>query len=375
MRHACRAHCRKPCNARSKISTSAAPKPRCASGRPPTRTDRSPSVWQDHHAVPPLLCVDDESSNLATLRQLLRDDFALVFAKSGGEALDAVSRHAPKLILLDVELPDMDGYAVARALKQQPSSNAIPILFVTSRNSEHDERLGLEAGAADYVSKPYSPALLKARIGTQLKLAENARLAQQYREAIHLLGTAGRARTPTPARISGAWRCMRVSWPRRWAGRRSRRRLCRTLPVARRRQDRSARQHPAKARFAGRTRTLGGAPAPQAGHDLLRHGRGPVFQLAAEIALHHHECWDGSGYPQGLSGEAIPESARIVAVADVFDALCGRRAYKAPWTVEDALRKLDSMAGKQLEPRLVQHFHDALPQILQIKDAWDSPAA
>lgn len=90
----------------------------------------------------PLLCVDDESSNLATLRQLLRDDFALVFAKSGGEALDAVSRHAPKLILLDVELPDMDGYAVARALKQQPSSNAIPILFVTSRNSEHDERLG-----------------------------------------------------------------------------------------------------------------------------------------------------------------------------------------------------------------------------------------
>ncbi|KFA39546.1 chemotaxis protein CheY, partial [Xanthomonas vasicola pv. musacearum NCPPB 4384] len=139
----------------------------------------------------PLLCVDDESSNLATLRQLLRDDFALVFAKSGGEALDAVTRHTPKLILLDVELPDMDGYAVARALKQQPSSNAIPILFVTSRNSEHDERLGLEAGAADYVSKPYSPALLKARIATQLKLAENARLAQQYRDAIHLLGTAG----------------------------------------------------------------------------------------------------------------------------------------------------------------------------------------
>ncbi|RBC86539.1 two-component system response regulator, partial [Xanthomonas oryzae pv. oryzae] len=140
----------------------------------------------------PLLCVDDESSNLATLRQLLRDDFALVFAKSGGEALDAVTRHTPKLILLDVELPDMDGYAVARALKQQPSSNAIPILFVSSRNSEHDERLGLEAGAADYVSKPYSPTLLKARIATQLKLAENVRLAQQYRDAIHLLGTAGR---------------------------------------------------------------------------------------------------------------------------------------------------------------------------------------
>ncbi|CAD0322445.1 Sensor histidine kinase RcsC [Xanthomonas hortorum pv. pelargonii] len=139
----------------------------------------------------PLLCVDDESSNLATLRQLLRDDFPLVFAKSGGEALDAVSRHAPALILLDVELPDMDGYAVARTLKQQPSSTTIPILFVTSRSSEQDERAGLEAGAADYVSKPYSPALLKARIATQLKLAENVRLAQQYRDAIHLLGTAG----------------------------------------------------------------------------------------------------------------------------------------------------------------------------------------
>lgn len=86
-----------------------------------------------------------------------------MFAKSGGEALEAVLRHAPSLILLDVELPDMDGYAVARTLKQQPASIAIPILFVTSRSSEHDERTGLEAGAADYVSKPYPPALFKAR--------------------------------------------------------------------------------------------------------------------------------------------------------------------------------------------------------------------
>ncbi|MEA9608518.1 HD domain-containing phosphohydrolase [Xanthomonas campestris pv. plantaginis] len=320
----------------------------------------------------PLLCVDDESSNLATLRQLLRDDYPLVFAKSGGEALDAVARHAPALILLDVELPDMDGYAVARTLKQDPDSTAIPILFVTSRSTEHDERTGLEAGAADYVSRPYSAALLKARIATHLTLAENARLAQQYRDAIHLLGTAGQGQdADTGAHI---WRMAayarllaeKVGWP----------------PAQAQLLEDAAPLHDAgKIAVPGsilhKPDTLDEHERevvrqhPQVGHDLLRHGRGPLFQLAADIALHHHECWDGSGYPQGVAGDAIPEAARIVAVADVFDALCGRRAYKAPWAVEDAMRKLDSMAGKQLEPRLVHAFRDALPQMLQIKDAWD----
>ncbi|MCC5085453.1 HD-GYP domain-containing protein [Xanthomonas campestris] len=320
----------------------------------------------------PLLCVDDESSNLATLRQLLRDDYPLVFAKSGGEALDAVARHAPALILLDVELPDMDGYAVARTLKQDPDSTAIPILFVTSRSTEHDERTGLEAGAADYVSRPYSAALLKARIATHLTLAENVRLAQQYRDAIHLLGTAGQGQdADTGAHI---WRMAayarllaeKVGWP----------------PAQAQLLEDAAPLHDAgKIAVPGsilhKPDTLDEHERevvrqhPQVGHDLLRHGRGPLFQLAADIALHHHECWDGSGYPQGVAGDAIPEAARIVAVADVFDALCGRRAYKAPWAVEDAMRKLDSMAGKQLEPRLVHAFRDALPQMLQIKDAWD----
>ncbi|MBB5878979.1 putative two-component system response regulator [Xanthomonas arboricola] len=324
----------------------------------------------------PLLCVDDESSNLATLRQLLRDDFPLVFAKSGREALEAVIRHMPSLILLDVELPDMDGYAVARTLKQQPASAAIPILFVTSRNSEHDERTGLEAGAADYVSKPYSPALLKVRIATQLKLAENARLAQQYRDAIHLLGTAGQGQdADTGAHI---WRMAayarvlaeKIGWPAQRA-----QLLQDAAPLHDAGKIAAPRGllHPSDTLDEHERSVV--RQHPQVGHALLRHGRGPVFQLAAEIALHHHECWDGSGYPTGLVGDAIPESARIVAVADVFDALCGRRAYKAPWTVDDAMRKLDSMAGKQLEPRLVQHFREALPQILQIMDAWDDPAA
>ncbi|MCF8826183.1 HD domain-containing phosphohydrolase [Xanthomonas campestris] len=320
----------------------------------------------------PLLCVDDESSNLATLRQLLRDDYPLVFAKSGGEALDAVARHAPALILLDVELPDMDGYAVARTLKQDPDSTAIPILFVTSRSTEHDERTGLEAGAADYVSRPYSAALLKARIATHLTLAENARLAQQYRDAIHLLGTAGQGQdADTGAHI---WRMAayarllaeKVGWP----------------PAQAQLLEDAAPLHDAgkivvPGSILHKPDTLDEHERevvrqhPQVGHDLLRHGRGPLFQLAADIALHHHECWDGSGYPHGVAGDAIPEAARIVAVADVFDALCGRRAYKAPWAVEDAMRKLDSMAGKQLEPRLVHAFRDALPQMLQIKEAWD----
>ncbi|WKJ91370.1 HD domain-containing phosphohydrolase [Methylomonas montana] len=108
------------------------------------------------------------------------------------------------------------------------------------------------------------------------------------------------------------------------------------------------------------------------GHGILKQSNAPMFQLAGEIALNHHEKWDGSGYPNGLSAEDIPESARIVAVADVFDALSMKRPYKDAWPLDKTLEFLKENAGSHLESRLVDAFMDILPTILDIKTDWDT---
>ncbi len=110
------------------------------------------------------------------------------------------------------------------------------------------------------------------------------------------------------------------------------------------------------------------------GYEILHQSKAPVFQLAAEVALRHHEKWDGSGYPDGLVGEAIPESARIVALADVFDALTMRRPYKDPWPVEKAVGMIRDGAGSHFEPRLVNLFEAILPELLTIRARWEAPA-
>jgi len=106
------------------------------------------------------------------------------------------------------------------------------------------------------------------------------------------------------------------------------------------------------------------------GHGVLARSDAPVFRMAAEVALRHHEKWDGSGYPDGLSGTAIPESARIVAVADVFDALSTRRPYKQPWPLEQVLDYMKQSSGQHFEPRLVEIFLGILPQILDLQRRW-----
>src|SRR5690606_33837693 len=95
-----------------------------------------------------------------------------------------------------------------------------------------------------------------------------------------------------------------------------------------------------------------------------------LLKLAASIALHHHEKWDGSGYPKGLAGEAIPLAARIVAIADVFDALTSQRPYKPAWSINDAIAFIRKESGKHFDPQVVTAFLDNLPQILQIRDRW-----
>lgn len=322
-----------------------------------------------HH---PILCVDDEPNNLGLIRQVLQDEYRLVFARSGGEALQAVSKHEPSLILLDVDMPDIDGYTVARMLKAEQKTEHIPVIFVTSLDTEVDERIGFASGGVDYITKPVSPYILRARVRTHLSLVRASALNRSYRDAIQMLGVAGHYNDSDTGthiwRMAAYARALAeaVGWPSERAE---------LLEQAAPMHDTGKIGIPdAVLKKPGKLdddeweimRTH-----PRIGYEILSQSKAPLFQLAAQIALCHHERWDGSGYPAGLAGEDIPESARIVAVADVFDALTTKRPYKEPWPVERAMETLRDSAGSHLDARLVTAFQDILPTILVLKEHWE----
>jgi putative two-component system response regulator len=321
----------------------------------------------------PILCVDDDPSNLGLMRAVLQVDYKLAFARSGAAALEACERHQPSLVLLDVQMPDMDGLQVARAIKARKETEHTPIIFVTSRSGVVDEEAGFSAGAVDYIAKPISPAILRARVRSHLSLVRSTALEASYRAAIFMLGEAGHYNdTDTGNHI---WRMAAYS------------RLL-ALAVGWAPDQAALLELAAPMHDMGKIGIPDGIlkkPGPLSdeewvtmrthttiGRDILGKGAGPVFQLATTIAHSHHERWDGSGYPCGLRGDAIPEAARLVAVADVFDALTMKRPYKGPWPVEQVIENLMQGIDKHLEGRLVRAFVHILPAVLQEKARWDS---
>ncbi|GEO80292.1 response regulator [Pararhodospirillum oryzae] len=321
----------------------------------------------------PILCVDDDPLNLALLRQTLQESYDVVFATSGEGALRAVTRHAPSLILLDVQMPDLNGYEVCRRLKNNPVTSDIPVLFVTNMADVGDEEAGFEAGGVDYLTKPVSPPIVRARIANHLSLVRVNMLENSYRDAVFMLGKAGHYNDEdTGVHI---WRM--AAYSRALAGLMGwSEERCDLIEMAAPMHDTG------KVGIPDAILKKPGPLTPEEwevmkthstiGHDILAGSDAPVFKLAAEIALNHHERWDGRGYPNGLAGTAIPESARIVAVADVFDALSMRRPYKAPWPLAQVVATLRHDAGAHLEARLVDAFLDGLPRILAIKTEWDA---
>ena len=139
----------------------------------------------------PILCVDDETSNLGLMRQVLQHDHKLVFATNGEDALQAVERHAPSLILLDIKMPGINGFEVARRLQADARTASIPIIFVTGLTDEVDEQAGFDAGGVDYITKPISPSIVRARVHTHLSLIRVTELEASHRAAIDMLGEAG----------------------------------------------------------------------------------------------------------------------------------------------------------------------------------------
>jgi putative two-component system response regulator len=317
--------------------------------------------------TPPVLIVESHPDDLAAMAQVLAAGHRLSFAWTGRDALASVRRQRPALILLNAELPDLDGATLCRALKGDPDTAAIPLVLLAT--GEHASRKAAAfLGADGCLSKPVSAGQLLDCVKSQLVPQAQKAVDADYRHALDLLCSAGSDRPDRagkhPLRVgayaaalaeSAGWNAEEVN----------------LINVAAALHDIGELGVPDAILLKPLKLDDGEWELMkthcQIGHDMLAKRQSPVFQLAATIALHHHEKWDGSGYPAGLAGRDIPEAARIVAVADVFNALTTTRPYRKAWPVDIAMATLRGAAGSQLEPRLVRLFESILPTILEIR--------
>jgi putative two-component system response regulator len=326
--------------------------------------------------LPRLLLVDDEPLNLQVLRQVLNADYRLLFATDGGTAIDLALKEQPDLILLDVMMPGLSGLSVCERLKAEPATAHIPVIFVTALAEEQDETGGFAAGAVDYITKPISPPVVRARVRTHLSLVRAETLRQTRLQIVQRLGRAAEYKdNETGLHV------IRMSHYARLIGEAigyadsEAEELLNAAPM----HDVGKIGIPdAILRKPGKLDAAEWAEMqrhPLIGAEIIGSHPGGLLRRAHDIALGHHEKWDGSGYPFGRRGEEIPLDARIVAVADVFDALTSVRPYKPAWTAEQALALLRDQAGAHFEPRLVEAFLDLQPRAREIMRRWAEPGS
>ncbi|MEA4926026.1 MAG: two-component system response regulator [Syntrophomonadaceae bacterium] len=330
-----------------------------------------------------ILIVDDSPENIYILMEILKDQYDVSVAKNGKKALKiAAMEPAIDLILLDIMMPEMDGYEVFVRLKTNEKTAGIPVIFVTALNADESEAKGLELGAVDYIAKPFTPALVKARVKNHLELKNyRDKLEEMVKEktrelmitrdvAIETLGSLAEYRhLETGSHIKRTMNYVRL--------------LAEKL-----------RDHPNFKDFltdeiiehlwkSAPLHDIGKVGVPDCilmkpgrltteefsamqrhttfGRDALTNhasklGPNSFLKIAQEMAYTHHEKWDGTGYPQGLKGDKIPVSGRLMAVADVYDALITRRVYKPAYPHHEAVTIIRDGSGTAFDPEIVKVF-------------------
>lgn len=339
-----------------------------------------------------ILAVDDTPDNLLLISGLLKNDYHLRVANGGERAIKiAQSENPPDLILLDIMMPDIDGYEVCRILKADKKTSAIPIIFLTAKSEIDDETKGLELGAVDYITKPISPPIVMARVKAHLALK---RMQDFLRDQNAYLESEVKKRTEEVVAIQDVTIHAMASMAEtrdNETGNHIRRTQHYVKVLAEK-----LRYHPRFEKFLNNDKTIemlfksaplhdiGKVGIPDAillkpgrltrqefdvmkshttlGRDAIVHAEKnlgievPFLQYAKEIAYSHQEKWDGSGYPDGLSGDNIPISARLMAVADVYDALVSRRVYKAPMLHDDAVKIMLDGRAQHFDPDMIDAF-------------------
>jgi len=327
--------------------------------------------WTDLARNGRILVVDDAMENVQILHQALRDEHEVLFALSGEKAIEVALAQQPDLILLDAVMPGMDGYAVCAALEASPRLQDIPVIFVTALGDATDEVVGFEAGAVDYITKPVSPPIVRARVRTHLSLVRADELKRTRLEIVQRLGLAAEYKdNETGLHV------IRMSHYARILG----------LALGMSEEEADDLLHAAPMHDVGKIGipdSILQKPGPldaeewkvmqshaSIGGDIIGRHESGMLAMAHLLAVTHHEKWDGSGYPAGLKGEEIALVGRIVAIADVFDALTSARPYKQAWPVEQAVEYLQQQRGKHFEPRLGDLFIEQMPALLEIKQRW-----
>ena len=340
---------------------------------------------------PRLLLVDDNPDNLMVLHGLLQENYRTILATNGEDALALCQKEQlPELILLDVMMPGMDGYSVCEKLKTSPRTADIPVIFLTARMEKEAESKGFLVGGVDYITKPFSPPVLKARVETHLALKQtrdalkdqNALLEERVEQRTRSISALKDAIIMAMASLAETRdnetgnHLRRTQWYVRL--------FAEQLSLLPQYKDRltaarisllykSAPLHDiGKVGVPDRILLKPGKLTEEEFIVMKRHteygrdaiiaaeqslaGEDTFLSLAKEIAFGHHEKWDGSGYPQGLSGDAIPLSARLMALADVYDALISKRVYKPAFSHEKARGIILEGRGTHFDPQIVDAF-------------------
>ena len=346
-----------------------------------------------------ILVVDDTKTNIEVLEGILSAHYDVIVAMNGKKALFLAEKVHPDLILLDVMMPEMDGYETLRQIRQNPAIKDIPVFFLTAKSDSQSERQGLDLGAVDYIAKPFLPELILLRIKNQLEY-------KRQRDHLHELGAekTDDLRKTLKVLLTSLGALAEYRDPE--TGEHIRRtqlivqRLAQALLnegkfsdyiISNEYVDYYATAAPLHdigkvgiqdeiLRKPGRLNEEERKVMmmhPQMGYDVLlgatrELGGSPMVRIAADMALAHHERWDGDGYPNKLKGDQIPIGARLMAVADVYDALVSKRPYKDPYPHDVAVREIVKGRGTQFDPDVVDAFlkiADSLPDIYeQFKD-------
>lgn len=331
-----------------------------------------------------VLVVDDTPDNIHVLGGVLSGQYVVRAARSGNQALKIASRTPrPDIILLDIMMPEMDGYEVCKRLKADPLTSNIPVIFVTAKDDIKDEEYGFTVGAVDYITKPISPLIVLARVKTHLQLFDQNRelnrlvemrtseLNETRLHIIHQLGKAAEYKDNETGLHVVRMALFAKLIAEAYGGNED---WVNTLFNAAPMHDIGKIGIPDRI-----LKKQGKLDAeeweiikqhPQIGASILGEHESPLLQMSRDIALTHHEKWDGSGYPYGLAGEEIPLEGRIVALADVFDAITSVRPYKKAWSIEEAIKHMNEQTGIHFDPKLMPLFHQVLPSILEIKKSY-----
>ncbi|MCW8934678.1 MAG: response regulator [Gammaproteobacteria bacterium] len=338
-----------------------------------------------------ILIVDDVPKNIQIIANLLGDEeYDISYATNGNHALEQTDKTDFDLVLLDVMMPEMDGYEVCREMRKRQFYNEFPIIFITAKTDEESLLEAFDAGGQDYVTKPFKAPELMARIKTHLKLKEfedsqqvvidnalaelkilNKEIIETQKEVIFTMGSIGETRSKETG-----LHVKRVAEYSRLLASLSGLNDIEADMVA----------------MASPMHDIGKVGIPDSilnkkgrltvdefevmkthaviGYEMLKHSERPLMRTAAIIALEHHEKWDGSGYPKASSKNDIHIYGRITALADVFDALGSDRCYKQAWEDEKIFELLKEQSGKHFDPGLVAIFFDNLDQFFDIRSQY-----